>query len=209
MANLTLYTHPQSRGRTVHWLLEELQVPYDTVWLDFGTTMKAPEYLAINPLGKVPALKHGDAVLTESAAICAYLADHFVEKGLIPPAGDPARAAFFRWLFFAAGPLESAIVARLLDWHVPEGRSGMVGFGSYEAAVDALENALLPGPWICGEQFTAADVYVGANISFGMRFGTLEKRPAFERYAASLEERPAARRAEEINQARLDETAAG
>ncbi len=199
MSKLVFYTNPQSRGRIAHWMMEELGEPYETHWLEYGPPMKSPDYLAINPMGKVPALRHGDVVVTEAAAICTYLADAFPEKGLIPPPGDPARAAFFRWMFFAAGPVEQAVVARTLKWEVPEGRSGMVGFGSYADVLGALERALAPGPYICGEQFTAADVYVGSSIGWGLMFGTIEKRPAFEAYAGRLYARPAAQRANQLN----------
>lgn len=199
MTKMVFYTHPQSRGRIVHWLLEELGEPYQTVWLEFGQAMKNPEYLAINPMGKVPALQVGDAVVTETAAICVYLADRFPEKNLLPPIDQPLRATYYRWLFFGAGPLELAMTAKALDWQVPQGRSGFVGFGSYDATLAALETALTPGPYICGEQFTAADVYVGSQLSWGMLFGTVEKRPIFADYVARLYARPAAIRAISIN----------
>lgn len=201
MTALTFYTNPQSRGQIVRWMLEELGVPYETVVLEYGTTMKSPEYLAINPMGKVPAIRHGNTIVTEGAAICAYLADQFPEKGLAPAVQSPMRGTYYRWLFFGAGPLEMAVTAKAINWEVPEGRSGMVGFGNYAATLDALETALVPGPWICGEQFTAADVYVGAAISWGMMFGTVEKRPVFEAYAARLQTRPAAQRAQQIDAA--------
>ena len=203
MSELTLYTNPQSRGRIAHWMMEELGEPYDTVWLDYGVSMKAAEYLAVNPMGKVPALRHGAAVVTEAAAICAYLADRFSEKGLIPPPGSPARADYFRWLFFAAGPLEQAAVARSLGWQVPEGRSAMVGFGSYADTLDALEKGLSRGPFVCGEQFTAADVYLGSSLGWGLMFGTIEKRPVFEAYVMRTQARPAAQRANLINEEQL------
>lgn len=203
MSELVFYTNPQSRGRIAHWMMEEVGEPYTTVWLDYCSSMKAPEYLAVNPMGKVPALRHGTAVVTEAAAICAYLGDRFPEKGLIPPTGALARADYFRWLFFAAGPLEQAVVARSLGWQVPEGRSAMVGFGSYDNTLDALEQGLSKGPFVCGEQFTAADVYVGSSVSWGLMFGTIEKRPVFEAYATRVQARPAYQRALEINEARL------
>ncbi len=199
MSDLVFYTNPQSRGRIVHWLLEELGLPYETVWLTYGPEMKSPEYLSVNPMGKVPAVKHGKALVTETAAICAYLADRFPEKNLLPPANHPARAAYFRWMFFAAGPLEMAVTAKTLDWQVPEGRNGFVGFGSYSQTIDALEMALTPGPYICGDQFTAADVYVGSQLNWGMLFGTIEKRPLFESYVERLNSRPAAQRAILLN----------
>lgn len=200
MSDLVLYTNPQSRGRIAHWMLEEIGLPYETVWLEFGSSMKSEEYLAVNPMGKVPALKHGSVLVTETAAICAYLADRFAEKNLIPPLNHPDRAAYFRWLFFAAGPVEMAVTTRALDWQVPEGRKGFVGFGSYNETFDALEKALMPGPYICGEQFTAADVYVGSQLGWGMMFGTVEKRPAFEVYVKRLYARPAALQASRINE---------
>lgn len=203
MSALTLYTNPQSRGRIAHWMMEELGEPYETVWLDYGTTMKAPTYLAVNPMGKVPALRHGALVVTEAAAICAYLADHFPEKNLMPPPGSPARGDYFRWMFFAAGPLEQAVVARTLGWEVPEGRASMVGFGSYSDTLNALEAGLSRGGHVCGEQFTAADVYVGSSVIWGLQFGTIEKRPIFEAYAARLQGRDALVRAGRINEERL------
>jgi glutathione S-transferase len=205
MNELVFYTHPQSRGRIAHWMLEEAGEPYRTVWLEYGTTMKAADYLAVNPMGKVPALRDGDTVVTESAAICAYLADRFPQRGLAPPPGDRARAAYYRWMFFTAGPLEMATTAKALNWQVPEGRARMVGFGSYEAAIDALEIALRPGPYVCGEQFTAADVVLGSALGWGMMFGTLDKRPDFESYVARLQQREAAKRAHALNEARLSD----
>ena len=205
MSTLTYYTNPQSRGRIAHWMLEELAEPYDTVWLDYGPAMKSPEYLAINPMGKVPALRDGDVVVTESAAICAYLADRFPDKGLAPPVGatgSAARAAYLRWMFFTAGPLEMATSARALGWQVPEGRSAMVGFGSYAQTMDALETALQPGPHVCGEHFSAADVVLGSALGWGMLFGTVDKRAAFEAYVARLQQRAAYQRANALNEAR-------
>jgi len=203
MSDLVFYTNSHSRGRIAHWMLEEVGAPYDTVWLEFGPQMKSDEYRSVNPMGKVPALKHGDIIVTEGAAICAYLADRFPEKNLAPPLGDPRRAAYYRWLFFAAGPLEMAVTAKALGWQVPEGRSGMVGFGSYDDTLNALETALKPGPYICGEQFTAADVFVGSSLGWGMMFGTIEKRPLFESYVGRLYERPAYRATNRINEAVL------
>ncbi|MBI1195553.1 MAG: glutathione S-transferase [Gammaproteobacteria bacterium] len=206
MTDLVLYTNPQSRGRIAHWMLEELGRPYETVWIEFGPPMREGAYLDINPMGKVPALKHGDLVVTETPAICAYLADCFPEAGLMPPAGDPARAAYYRWMFFAAGPLETAITAKALDWTVPKGKSGLTGFGSYEKTLEVIEGALKPGPYICGERFTAADVYVGSQLSWGMRFGMIDKRLSFEAYVARLNDRPAARNARTIAEEQLKKT---
>ena len=203
MNRLVLYTNPQSRGRIAHWMLEEIGLPYETVWLDYGAPMKADDYLAVNPMGKVPALRHGAAVVTEAAAICAYLADCFPGKNLIPPPGHASRAPYYRWLFFAAGPLESAVTAKALGWQVPDGKSVMAGFGSFHETLDALELALTPGPYLCGEQFTAADVYVGSSLGWGLLFGTIETRPVFQAYAERVRVRPAAQQADRINETYL------
>jgi glutathione S-transferase len=196
---LIFYTNPQSRGRIVRWMLEEVGQPYRTELLDYGTTMKAPAYLAINPMGKVPALKHGDTVVTETAAICAYLADAFPEAGLAPPPGDPRRGPYYRWLFFAAGPIEAAASNKALGFVVPEGRERMMGYGTYDEAMNALEGAVSQSDYLVGDRFTAADVYVGSHIGFGLQFGTIEKRPAFERYVSRISARPAAVRAKKID----------
>lgn len=203
MSELVLYTNPQSRGRIAHWMVEETGAPYLTVWLDYGTTMKAPEYLAVNPMGKVPALRDGAAIITECAAICAYLADRFPAKQLRPAPGDPRCADYYRWLFFGAGPLEQAVVAKALGWQVPAGRNATVGFGTYDDTINTLERALASGPFLCGGQFSAADVYVGSQLGWGMMFGTIEKRPAFSAYVDRLKQRDAARRADRINEARM------
>jgi glutathione S-transferase len=202
---LVFYTNPMSRGRIVRWMLEELGQPYRTEILDYGTTMKAPAYLAINPMGKVPALRHGDTVVTEVAAICCYLADAFPDAGLVPPPGDRERGPYYRWLFFAAGPLEAAATNKGLGVEVPADRKAMVGYGSLADVMAALEGALAEGPYLLGSRFTAADVYVGSHIGWGMQFGTLEKRPAFERYAERVNARPAAIRARAIDDALVAE----
>jgi glutathione S-transferase len=200
---ITFYTNPMSRGRIVRWMLEEVGEPYETVILDYGTTMKAPEYLAVNPMGKVPAIKHGNVVVTEGAAICAYLADIFPDKGLAPPSASQLRGAYYRWLFFAAGPVEAAVTAKSMGLLAPADKKTMAGYGSYEETIDALESAVGRGPYICGEQFTAADVYVGSQIGWGLMFGSIEKRPAFEQYVGRLMARPAAKRAGEIDDAAM------
>jgi len=198
---VVFYTNPASRGRTVRWMLEEIGAPYRTEVLAFGPEMKAPAYRAINPMGKVPALRHGRAVVTEAAAICAYLADAFPAAGLAPPPGDPLRGAYYRWLFFAAGPLEAAASNRALDFVVPEGRERMMGYGTFADVMNALEGALDQPAYLLGEQFSAADVYLGSHIGFGMQFGTIEKRPSFAAYWARISRRPAAVRAREIDDA--------
>jgi glutathione S-transferase len=198
---LVFYTHPQSRGRIVRWMLEEIGHSYLTEVLEYGTTMKAPAYLAVNPMGKVPAIRYGDTVVTEAAAICAYLADAFPEARLAPPPGDRLRGPYYRWLFFVAGPLEAAWTNKAMGFVVPPERERMMGYGRFETVVDVLEQAVARAEYIVGESFTAADVYLGSGIGFGMQFGTIEKRPAFEKYWQRLSARPAARRAREIDDA--------
>jgi len=196
---LVFDTHPQSRGRIIRWMLEEIGQPYRTELLEYGTTMKAPGYLAINPMGKVPAIRHGDTLVTEAAAICAYLADAFPEARLAPPPGDRLRGPYYRWLFFVAGPLEAAWTNKAMGFVVPPERERMAGYGRFEHVIDALEGAVSRAEYVVGDSFTAADVYVGSGIGFGMQFGMIEKRPAFERYCQRLSTRPAAQRAKEID----------
>jgi glutathione S-transferase len=198
---LVFYTHPQSRGRIVRWMLEEIGQPYHTELLDYDTTMKAPAYLAVNPMGKVPAIRHGGTLVTEAAAICAYLADAFPQAGLAPPLGDRLRGPYYRWLFFVAGPLEAAWTNKAMGFVVPPERERMMGYGRFETVIDVLEGAVSRGQYVVGDRFTAADVYLGSSIGFGMQFGMIEKRAAFERYWQRLSSRPAALRAKEIDDA--------
>ena len=190
MAELTFYTNPMSRGRIARWMIEETGVAYDTEILDYGPSMKSEAYRRINPMGKVPAIRHGDTVVTECAAICAYLADAFPEAGLAPD--TRARGSYYRWMFFAAGPLEQAVTNRSMGFQTPPDRQAMVGFGRYEDVMDALESAVTAQPYITGERFSAADVYVGSHIGWGLRFKTIEERPAFVAYWDRLKNRPAA-----------------
>jgi glutathione S-transferase len=202
---LVFYTNPMSRGRIARWMLEEVGQPYRTEVLEYGTTMKAPDYLRVNPMGKVPALAHGKAVVTEAAAICAYLADAFPEGGLAPAPRDRLRAPYYRWLFFAAGPLEAAVTNQAFGFEVPAERKPMAGYGSLADVVAVLEAALADREYLVGDRFTAADVYVGSHVGWGMRFGTIETRPTFERYFERLSARPAAIRAREIDDALVAE----
>ena len=204
---LVFYTNPMSRGRIVRWMLEEVGAPYRTEILGYDGAMRTPAYLAINPMGKVPAITHGGAVVTEAAAICAYLADAFPDAGLAPAPTD--RAAYYRWLFFAAGPVEAAITDKSLGVVVTPEKEAMVGYRNLDAAIAALETALGDGPWLLGAQFTAADVYVGSQIAWGMMFGSIPKLPAFEAYGARLHIRPAAVRAREIDDALMPEEMRG
>ena len=196
---LVFYTNPMSRGRIVRWMLEEVGQPYRTVILDYATTLKGAEYLAVNPMGKVPAITHGDLVVTEGAAICAYLADAFPQAGLAPPPTD--RGDYYRWLFFAAGPVEAAVTARNLGFEPTEDQKRMAGFGSLPDALNALETAVAGREYIAGDRFSAADVYVGSQIGWGIQFGSIDKRPAFTAYWDRLFARPAAARAREIDDA--------
>ena len=198
---LVLYTNPQSRGRVARWMLEEVGQPYKTEVLDYASTMKAPTYLAINPMGKVPALRHGATIVTENAAICAYLADAFPQAGLVPPAGHKLRGPYYRWLFFAAGPLEAAVSNKALGFVVPPERERMIGYGTLALVLNTLEAAVSRGDYIAGDRFSAADVYVGSHIGFGMMFGTLEKRPAFAEYWQRVSNRSAYLRAKELDDA--------
>ena len=198
---LVFYTNPRSRGRIVRWMLEEVGQPYRTEVLDYGTTMKAPAYLAINPMGKVPALAHGDAVVTEAAAICAYLADAFPQAELAPPPGNRLRAPYYRWLFFAAGPIEAAVSNKAFGFAVPSEREPTLGYGNYERVMKTLEDAVSNSNYLVGDNFSAADLYVGSHIGFGLMFGTIEKRPAFERYWQRITARPAYVRARQLDDA--------
>jgi glutathione S-transferase len=196
---LVFYTNPRSRGRIVRWMLEEIGHPYRAEVLDYGTSMKAPDYLAINPMGKVPALRHGDVVVTEAAAICAYLADAFPKADLAPPPGDSRRAPYYRWLFFAAGPIEAAVSNKNFGFVVPPEREPTIGYGSFERVMSTLEEAVSAGPYLAGDNFTAADIYCGSQIGFGLMFGTIEKRPAFASYWSRVSARPAYMRARQID----------
>lgn len=198
MSDIILYSNKLSRGRAVHWLLEEMGLPYQSAWLDFGPPMKKAEYLAINPMGKVPALKHGDAVVTETAAILTYLADTFPEKGLMPAVGSPDRAAFYRWMFFIAGPLETATTAEFLGWQTPEKTplgtpcQAFLGFGSMTLTLDTLESHLSQHAYVVGEHFTAADIYLATHLNFGMRYTkAYPPREVFNVYLKRMLHRPA------------------
>lgn len=203
MTEFVLYTNPMSRGRIARWMCEETGVPYRAEILDFGPPMKSPEYLAINPMGKVPAICHGDVVVTEAAAICAYLADAFPKTGLAPDAGSPDRGAYYRWLFFGAGPVEAAVTNTSLGFEVegPEAE-GRVGYGSLTRVCDALEQLFADGRrHVLGDRFSAVDVYLGSQIGWGLQFKTLPERPGFADYWQRLADRKAYRRATEIDDA--------
>jgi glutathione S-transferase len=195
MADITFYHNPMSRGRIVRWMLEEVGAPYETKILALDKREhKSPEYLAINPMGKIPAIIHNGVVVTETAAICAYLADAFPQAGLAPALNDSARGTYYRWLFFAAGCLEPALVDKMFARPAPE-RPGTIGYGSYDDVLMAVEKAIAPGPWVLGQRFSAADVYLGSQIGWGMFTKSLEPRPAFQQYFERCSQRPAHKRA--------------
>ena len=200
---VVFFTNPMSRGQIVRWALEETGAAYETVIVEYGADMKAPDYLAINPMGKVPAIRHEGRVVTEAAAVCAYLAEAFPEAGLAPTAEE--RAAYWRWLFFAAGPLEYAIAFKFMGPKVQEEQTARIGFGTYDDAVGAVDDLLERNDYVCGRRFTMADVFVGSHIEWGLEFGTLPKRPAFEAYAARIATREARQRAREIDRTLIAE----
>ena len=193
---LVFYTNPQSRGAMTHWMLEEIGCPYRMEVLAFGPEMKTPAYLAINPMGKVPAIKQGDTVVTETGAILSYLADRFPEARLAPPPAQ--RGAYYRWLFFVAGCCEPALGNKAAGWNpdTPELKVRF-GYGSYEQVIDTVAKAVEGKRYIAGDNFTAADLYMASFLHWGMMFGVVDKRPAFEAYVRPHIERPAAKRAEE------------
>ena len=199
--DLVLYTHPMSRGRIARWMLEEVGRPYRIESLDYSGAMKSPAFLAVNPMGKVPALVHDGVVVTETAAICAYLADAFPEAGLAPAPSDPTRGAYYRWLFFAAGPVEHAVTNAGLKVVVPPGKERMAGYGSLAVTLDTLEAAVTGREYLAGDRFSAADVYAGSQIGFGLQFRSMEARPAFVTYWERLTARPAYKRAAELDNA--------
>lgn len=193
MADYTFYTNPMSRGQIARWALHEADADYEQILLTYGGTMIKPDYLAINPMGKVPAIVHHrggrDQVVTEAAAICHYLAE-MSAPDLLPR--DEEKADYFRYLFFAAGPVEAAITANSMGWTVTDPqKGGMTGFGSYERAMNGLETLLTGRDFVCGDRFTMADVYVGAQVDWGMAFGSMPERPVFTAYAERMRARPA------------------
>ena len=202
-AGVTFYTNPQSRGRIVRWMLEEVGAPYKTEVLAYEDSMKSPAYLKINPMGKVPAIVHRGQVVTECAAICAYLAEAFPQAGLAPQPDE--RASYYRWLFFAAGPLEAAITdTKVLQVEVDAEKQKMVGYGSYAAVLDNLSAWFKEHDYVTGERFTAADVYVGAQMAWGLEFGTIEKRQEFVDYVQRVTSRETYRRATEKDDALME-----
>lgn len=203
MSDLVFYTNPMSRGQIVRWMLEEIGVDYEQHILPWGKEGSASaDYRAINPMSKVPAIVHDGRVVTEAAAIGFYLADTFADAKL-GPSSDDERAAYYRWTLFAAGPVEQAVTARSMGWEVGDDpqRQGMVGFGSYDRTMDVLESHLSACHYVCGDRFTMADCYVGSQVMWGLAFGTMPKRPAFETYADRVRQREACKKAKAIDEA--------
>jgi glutathione S-transferase len=193
---IVFYTNPQSRGAMTHWMLEKVGAPYRVEVLAFGPEMKTPEYLAINPMGKVPAIRHGNTVVTETGAILAYLADTFPQARMAPSGSE--RGAYFRWLFFVAGCCEPAMGNKASGWNADTPDLQVrLGYGSYERTIDTVAKAVEGKRYIAGDHFTAADLYMASFLHWGMMFGVVDKRPVFETYVKPHLDRPAARRAEE------------
>lgn len=200
MAKLTLYHAAPSRSSIVRWMLEELGEPYDIHLLSLSKgEQSAPDFLAVNPMGKVPALRHGDAIITEAAAICTYLADEFPHARLNIPVGDPRRGAYLKWLFFGPSCIEPAMIDRAAP-RKEEARRGMLGYGDFDSVMNVVAKAVEKGPYLMGAQFTAADVVIGSGLRWGMMFNLIPKRPEFEAYVARLEQRPALQRATALDQ---------
>ena len=197
MAKLTLYHAAPSRSSVAHWMLEEIGEPYDLHLLSLKKgDNRDPAYLAVNPMGKVPALQHGDVVVTESAAICLYLADAFPQAGLTVPIGDFRRGLFLKWLFFGPSCLEPAMTDRAFK-RVEEPPRAALGYGDYDTTMDAIAKAVEPGPYLLGEQFSAADVVIGSTLRWGMLFKIVPERPEFLAYTGRLTGRPAFKRAQQ------------
>ena len=210
MPKLTLYHAAPSRSSIVHWMLEELGEPYDIKLVSFKKgENRQPEFLAINPMGKLPALKHGDAIITEAAAICTYLADEFPAAKLNIPVGDPRRGVYLKWLFFGPSCVEPAIMENRFPRKEAPPRSAL-GFGDYDTVVEVLAKAAAAAdPYLMGREFTAADVVIGSGIRWGTIFKLLPERPEFAGYSARLAERPALKRSQEQDERLQKEQEAG
>lgn len=194
---MQLYWSPRSRSFTALWLMEETKQPYERVLVDISTgAQKKLEYLAINPMGKVPALQDGDATLAEAAAICAYVAERYPEAKLAPPVSSPLRAKYLYWLFFAPGCVEPAMVQIATKIEM---NPVAAGWGDAQRVFDVLDAALEKGPWILGENFSAADIAIGSALNFSVRlFKMVPSRPSFDAYIARCVGRPAFQAAEKL-----------
>lgn len=204
MNELIFYTNPQSRGQIVRWALEEVGAEYQTNVIEYGPALKSAEYLAINPMGKVPAIVHQGQVVTECAAICTYLAEAYPQNGLAPKAEQ--RADYFRWMFFAAGPVESATLNRSLGFETRQDQEATSGYGNYELTIKTLDDLFTDRDFVCGDQFTMADVYVGSHVDFGLMFGSINETENFKAYTARLQERAAYKSAKAKDIALMSDT---
>lgn len=198
MSELTLYHAAPSRSSIVHWMLEELGQPYDVHVLNLRKgDHKQPEYLALNPMGKVPAIRHKGVVITEASAICTYLADAFPGAGLNVPVGDPRRGVYLKWLFFNPSCVEPAIIDRAFPRKEPAPPSAL-GYGDADTVMNVLAQGVgAADPYLMGKQFTAADVIIGSGLRWGMMFKLVPERPEFTAYVGRLNQRPALKRATE------------
>jgi glutathione S-transferase len=200
---LVLYHHPFSRAANVVWMLEEIGTPYELRFVDLMSgAQKAPEMLALNPMGKLPVLVDDKTVVTESAAVALYLADRYAYGRLSPRVDDPARAAYLRWSFFAPSVIEPGVAAKAAGWSF---REGQAGWGSYESMLSSMESAVKDRSYLLGETFSMADVIFGGTVRYMLSLKLIEPRPAFSAYAERLAARPALQRAEARNAAVRDE----
>ncbi|WP_324739763.1 glutathione S-transferase family protein [Tsuneonella sp. CC-YZS046] len=205
MAEITFFTNPMSRGQIARWALHEAGADYEAVIVDWND--KSDAFLAANPMGKVPTIIHhaagGDRIVSEAAAICAYLAEIRPGADLLPH--EDEKADYYRWLFFAAGPVEQAVTSRALKFEPAPEQQVMVGFGSYDRTMDTLEHHLAANRFVCGDRFTMADVYVGSHVDWGLHFGTFPKRDAFVAYAERCRARDAYRAGKAIDNTLIEE----
>ncbi len=206
MADYTFFTNPMSRGQIARWALHEAGADYRQILVDWRD--KPAEFIAANPMAKVPTIIHhapsGDRTVTEAAAICAYLAEMHPAAGLLPKEAE--KANYFRWMFFAAGPVEQAITSRNLGFEPKPEQQVMVGWGSYERTINALEAHFRANAFVCGDRFTMADVYVGSQVDWGLTFGTMPPNEAFVAYAERLQQRPGYAAAKAIDNALIAES---
>ncbi len=199
MSRLTLYHHPFSRAAGTVGVLEEVGEPYDLVFVDIMKgEQKTEDFLKLNRMGKLPVLRDGDAIISETSAIAMYLADRYAAGRLAPALDSPLRGPYLRWCVFPSVVIEPAATAKLKNW---ETNPGQVGWGSYDAVLDTVSQALKPGPWLLGEQFTMADVLMGGTLNYMMMFKMIEPRPEFEAYVERFRARPATAAAEAKNEA--------
>lgn len=197
MPKIDFYTNPMSRGQIARWALHEAGADYDQHLVSYGNEMKSEDYTKINPMGKVPAIVHNGAIITECAAICAYLADAFPTANLAPKNGE--HADYYRWLFFAAGPVEQAVTNHAAGFEPSDDRERMFGYGNYDRTIDVLDAHISTHDYVCGARFSAADIYVGSQVIWGTQFGTMPSRPSFTAYAQRLTARAAYQIAKKID----------